>query len=364
MQRVHRDADFGLRPGESYEPEELVEEEFDPSAPHVMTVLGPVTPDALGVCLPHAHLLCDPGALVERDSDYRLDDRHAMLAELERWAQAGGGTVVDTSTPDYGRDAEGLRWLALRTPIHIIMAAGRHNAQHAERFHCGDTVDDLREEIAREVAHGVGPSGVRPGLIMFGTTLDRIVPSEDIAARAAAQASLETGLPITTHTEAGTMATEQLDVLEREGISPARVILGHLDRRLDPEYLRELLARGVWVSFDQIGTPTYGPDEPKAELLTELVRDGYGGQLLVSLDLDRRSLLPAYGGSPGWTHLLDRFVLLLMEVGMSALDVRRLLVENPATALTVFPPRERRRKEPRGDALWPNAATGSASERL
>ncbi len=339
MQRAHHDADFGLRPGESFEPEELVEEAPDEATPHVMTVLGPVLPDALGVCLPHEHLLCDPVALTEHDPDYRLDDRHAMLVELERWMQAGGGAVVDASTPDYGRDAEGLRWLALRSPVHIITVAGRHKALHAERYRPGATLQSLKEEIVREVSHGVGESGVRPGLIKFGTSLDKISPSEEVAARAVAQAAVETGLPVTTHTEAGTMAMEQLDVLEQEGVSPARVIIGHMDRRLDPAYLRELLARGAWVSFDQIGKPAYGPDEPKAELLVQLVADGYGGKLLVSLDLARQSLLPSYGGSPGWTYLLDRFVLLLMDAGMSALDVRRLLVENPGTALTIVPPR-------------------------
>lgn len=341
MNRSRDDADFGLAPNETFEPTETGAEGFDLSKPHVMTVLGPVDPAELGVCLPHEHLLCNPVAVTVAEPDYRLDDRHAMLAELEAWNHVGGGTVVDASTRDYGRDVAGLHWLALRSPVHIVMVTGRHNALHSERISKAVTAQQLRDEIVREFLEGVGPAGVRPGLIKLGTSLGTIKPIEAMAAIAAAEASLLTGLPVTTHTEAGTMAVEQLDLLEREGLPVSRVILGHLDRRLDEGYLRELLARGAWVSFDQIGKSYYGPDEPKAALLARLMGDGYGGQLLLSMDLARKSLFPAYGGGPGWPYMLERFTLLLLDADLSANDVRRLMVANPQAALTVVSPRTR-----------------------
>ncbi len=113
------------------------------------------------------------------------------------------------------------------------------------------------------------------------------------------------------------------------------MIVGHLDRRLDEAYLRRVLETGAFVSFDQVSKTAYGRDEPKASMLKTLVDAGHAGQLLVSQDLARRSLLRAYGGGPGWVYLLERFALLLMEAGLDAMTVRQLLVDNPARALTI-----------------------------
>lgn len=105
--------------------------------------------------------------------------------------------------------------------------------------------------------------------------------------------------------------------------------------------LRDVLATGATIGFDQLGKPRYGPDEPKAAAIASLIADGYVGQILLSHDIARRSLRPAYGGSPGITYLLDRFVLMLLDAGVSGVDVRRMLVENPARALTIRPPASR-----------------------
>ena len=337
MDTRRSESDFGLSEGECYEPEIADRGEVDTSKPYVMTVLGSVVPEELGVCLPHEHLLCDPIAVTAMDQDYRLENRHAMLAELEAWVQVGGGAVVDASTPDYGRDVSGLHWLALRSPAHIIMVAGRHKALHSEWYGETSSYQVLCEEYVREFRTGSGSEFVRPGVIKFGTSLNAIHPTEERAAIAAAHAAQLTGLPITTHTEAGTMAVEQLDLMEREGVPADRVILGHLDRLLDHSYLRELLSRGVWISFDHIGKAHFGSDYAKAEMLARLVAEGFGRQLLISMDLARKSLFPVFGGSPGWSHILQRFTLTLLDAGLQGTDVRQLMVTNPSRALSVVP---------------------------
>lgn len=334
--------DYGLAPGESFEPAEAGSElePVDVTEPHIMTVLGPILPEELGVCLVHEHLLCDPVAVTKTDPDYRLDDPHATLAELEDFASVGGRGIVDCSTADYGRDADGLYWLAQRAPVHIVMVTGRHKALHAERLSANQSLDGLTADILSEIRDGVGRHLVKPGVIKFGTSENSIQPVEELAVRAAGRAHLATGLPITTHTEAGTYAGKQLDLLAEEGVGADRVILGHVDRKLDRGYLQSLLDRGAWLSFDQIGKAHYGPDEPKARLVAELIDDGYGDRLLLSMDLARKSLLRAYGGEPGWVYMVERFALMLMEEGLSAEQVRNLLTINPARALSVIPPDE------------------------
>jgi phosphotriesterase-related protein len=332
--------DYGLAPGETFEPDEE-DHELEPvelAGPHIMTVLGPILPEELGVCLVHEHLLCDPIAVTTTDPDYRLDDPHATLAELEEFASVGGRAIVDCSTADYGRDADGLYWLAQRAPVHVIMVTGRHKALHAEGLSAGQSLDDLTAEILCEIQIGVGRHQVKPGVIKFGTSENAMMAVEEKAARAAARAHLATGLSITTHTEAGAYAHQQLDVLAEEGVSPDRVILGHLDRKLDRGYLISLLDRGAWISLDQIGKAYYGPDEPKARMVADLVGDGYGNQLLLSMDLARKSLLRAHGGDPGWVYMIERFALMLMDNGLTAQQVHALLASNPAHALTITCP--------------------------
>ncbi len=331
--RNYRDTDFGLEGEETFEPGDAGQTDgVDLSRLHIMTVLGPIEPADLGICLHHEHILCDPTTLTDTEPDYRLDRIDLACEELESYFTAGGRSIVDASPRDYGRDLIGLRTIARRVPVHIIAVTGRHKHVHAAGLANALDHDALEAEILADIK-----GEIKPGLITLGTSLDQITPVEEVAAQAAARAAVRTGYPVTTHTEAGTMGHEQLDLAESEGLSPDRVILGHLDRRLDFDYLDGVARRGAWLSFDQVGKARYGPDAPKAEMLVHLAEAGYEDQLLVSQDLSRRSDLVAYGGQPGWIHLLERFTIELMEAGAGAPLVTKLLIDNPARALSILP---------------------------
>ncbi|MDQ3653766.1 MAG: hypothetical protein M3457_01630 [Chloroflexota bacterium] len=331
-----KDTDFGLAGGVMFEPEDAdARDDIDLSQPHIMTVLGAIHPDELGVCQHHEHILSDPVALTRDDPGFRLDRIDLASEELESFFTSGGRAMVDASTPDYGRDLNGLRTIAQRVPIHIIAVAGRHQHLHSSRM--TNALD--RDKLAKEIQSDIDGK-VRPGLITFGTSLDEITPVEEVAARAAATVAVATGYPVSTHAEAGTMAHEQLDLMESEGLEPGRVIVGHLDRRLDMPalpYLLSVARRGAWISFDQVGKARHGPDALKAETLVALAEAGYGDQLLVSQGLSRTSDLVAYGGKPGWIHLLERFAIDLMAADAGAPLVRQLLIDNPSRALSIVP---------------------------
>ncbi len=338
--QTYEDTDYGLDPGESFEPR-VVDDDvtIDTSVdPHVMTVLGPLPPEELGVCLHHEHILCDPEAVTGDEPDFRLDDIDRACEEIESFVTTGGRAIVDASPRDYGRNLDGLREIGQRVPVHIVAVTGRHKDLHARQMENALDVDSLTAEYVSELRDGVGADAIRPGVIKLGTSLDEMTAVEEAATRAAARAHRATGAPITTHLEAGTHGHHQLDVLEEEWVDPSRVILGHLDRCLDRTYLGGLLDRGAFCSFDQIGKPHYGNDSAKITMLLNLVDAGYADQLLISQDFARKSSLVAYGGSPGLIHLLERFTVDLMEGGAAAELVAKLLVENPARALTIVPP--------------------------
>ncbi len=332
-----RDAtyDYGLMPGERFEPDEDEEEVFDLSRPHVMTALGPIEPDDLGFTLHHEHVICKPSDAGTADPDLLLDDPVRSLAELEDAFNVGLRVIVDMTPVDSGRDLAEISWVAQRTPVHIVVVTGHHNGAHAEPYLGDQPIDEIAARNVRELTEGIEGTAVKAGVIKAGTSLNRITAVEERVLRAAARAQLATGAAISTHTERGTMALEQIAVLREEGVDPGRVIVGHLDFALDEGYLRQVLATGAFVSFDQIGKTTFATDEARAAMVKRLVDAGYADHVLLSGDLARRSSLKAYGGGPGWAYLVESFPLALMDAGLDAPTVRRLFVDNPRRALTI-----------------------------
>jgi phosphotriesterase-related protein len=308
---------------------------FDLGRPHVMTVLGPIAPESLGMTLHHEHVVCRPLDVGADDPDLLLDDPARSLAEIEDASRVGLRAIVDMSPADYGRAVGDLRWIAERTSVHVIAITGHHKHKHAAPYVGDETIDEIAARNIREVTEGIADTGIRAGAVKAGTSLNEITPVEERVLRAAARAHLATGAPISTHTDRGTMALEQIAILREEGVDPARVVVGHLDFALDETYLRRVLETGAFVSFDQISKTKYASDEARAAMVKTLLDAGHGHQLLLSGDLARKSYLLAYGGGPGWRYLIEQFPVRLAEAGLDAATVRGLYVDNPARALSV-----------------------------
>lgn len=336
----YEDTDYGLEPGETFEPEDAWQTYGDVSTdePHIMTVLGPILPEELGICLHHEHLLCHPKAFASQDPDRVLDREDLAIEELEAFVTMNGRAIVECSPRDYGRNMAGLIRIAGKAPVHLVAVTGRHKHLHAAEMKNATDVAALESEFVADLREGADGTEGRAGVIKIGTSLNEVTAVEEATIRAAAIAHGVTGAPITTHTEGGTMAREQMSLLESYGVDPRRVIIGHLDRKLEFDYLVDVAKTGAFVSFDQVGKDNLDGDTDRAWMLLHLAEAGYAAQLLVSQDLARRSLFLAYGGQPGLAYLLERFLLLLMEAGAEAMLVRKLLVENTASALTIHPP--------------------------
>ncbi|MFL5761251.1 MAG: phosphotriesterase [Thermomicrobiales bacterium] len=337
-ERVGQTHDYGLDPAERFEPED-VEETFDLGRPHIMTALGPIAPGELGFTLHHEHVFARVPALAEEDPDLVLDDAEAALAELELFYGAGGRAIVDMSPADYGRDIAAISQIAAYSPVKIVLVTGHHKHVHAAPYLGDDSINQIAARAIRDLTEGIDGTSTKAGVIKAGTGLNEITPVEERVLRAAARSHLATGAPISTHTERGTMALEQIAILLEESVDPTRVILGHMDHRLDEPYLRSVLATGAYVSLDQFSKTQYGPDESRAAMAKTFVDAGYVDQLLISGDLARKSKLRAFGGDPGLTYFLDRAPLILMDAGLDAATVHRLFVDNPARALTITKPR-------------------------
>ncbi len=301
--------------------------------PSVMTVTGPITPTQLGITYSHEHLLGSPPdwSADKHDHDLTMLSMQAAQDELALFKLAGGQAIVEMSPPDYHRQPERLRELAVQTGIHIIMTSGLHKDGYSHPLTEAASVEELAERFTREVAEGVGEAGVRAGVVKAATSLNTILPGEEKVLRAAARAHLATGVPISTHTQNGTMGLEQLAILREEGVDLRRVAIGHVDRKLEYDYHKAMLDQGAYLIYDQISKEKYVPDRDRVALLIRLVAEGYGGQLLLAGDFGRASYWTSNGGGPGLTYILWRFVPWLIAEGMPKEAARALLVENAAT---------------------------------
>src|SRR5690606_7655255 len=133
-------------------------------------------------------------------------------------------------------DVTGLRWLAEQSGVHIIAATGYNHEKFSAPYIENASVADLAARYVRDVTIGMDGTSSRAGLIKASSPLNAISTLAEKMFRAAAEAHHATGAPISTHTEAGTMALEQIALLTEAGVKPQHIIIGHMDRKLDWGY--------------------------------------------------------------------------------------------------------------------------------
>jgi 5-phospho-D-xylono-1,4-lactonase len=303
--------------------------------PTIQAVLGRLDAGQLGVTYSHDHLIFRPGPpFSTQDPDLRLDSVEAALVELGYFKAAGGQALVEMSTIDVGRSAEMIRTISERTGVHVIAATGYNKAKFCTEMVAARSVDELVHEMVADLTQGMDGTACRAGLIKASSSKNHITPEEAKVFEAAIEAHHQTGAPISTHTEAGTFALEQIRLLLDGGVKPEHVCIGHLDRRLDWPYHAEIAATGVFMLFDQISKEKYYPDSRRIDFIERLIAAGHGHQILLSGDLARKSYWPSYGfgHGPGLTYILWRFMPWMLERGIAREDVGQMLITNPARA--------------------------------
>jgi 5-phospho-D-xylono-1,4-lactonase len=298
----------------------------------IRTVRGDISPESLGVTYLHEHLI-GYSLKPEGEPDLRLDSEAAAAYELTLFRMAGGQSLLEMSPVDYSRNPLALRRLSEATGIHVISVTGFIKSASADPLVENKSINQLADMMIREISEGIDDTGVRAGVIKAGSSLNVISPNEEKIFRAAARAQCETGAVISTHTEAGTMALEQIDLLRSEGVSPERILIGHTDRKLDWDYHVAIANTGITMGYDQISKEKYFPDSQRIDFIVRMTKSGYGKQIILSGDLARRSDLTGYGGGPGYTFILWRILPWLRKEGLTDDDIHTLMVETPKRLL-------------------------------
>ena len=249
---------------------------FDETRPHVRTALGPIEPDALGVTLFAGGPMPAGGG---------RNPGEALLV-LEQAYASGVRAVADVSGHQSVRDTADVQWMSARSPVHLIVGTLASDAQE-------------RAELAN----------VRYGLAVSDSTAH--------VRRALEVTELPAFIQVTSPDQIGGAIT-RLETFPL-GHRPW-VVLDESGLGSDREWEKALTAVGgvvLVVATDDLPGMTRA-----AKRCRELVDGGFGDRLALG-----------YNADP--VLLMERFPLLLMEAGLPAEAVRRLLIENPAEALTM-----------------------------
>ncbi|MBV7388191.1 hypothetical protein KRX11_05945 [Pasteurellaceae bacterium TAE3-ERU1] len=283
--------------------------------------------------LMHEHLHLDLSA-VKQNEDCFLNDLAAQVEELHALKRHGVSRIVDVTNLGMGRNIAYVEEVERQSAVKVVSATGCYKAPFLPPWFHALSAEQLAERFIAEIERGLcdetGARYTRKAQIIgeVGSGFDGISDDERKLLHAAALACLATGKFITTHTSLGRFGLEQLDLFARFGVSAEKVILGHTDLAGDRDYLFRLLDRGAWVEFDTIGKLAYQSDELRADLFSEAIKCGFARQLLLSMDITRKSHLKRHGGI-GYDYLFTHFLPLLYERGVSERDVLIVLQDNP-----------------------------------
>lgn len=280
----------------------------------------------------HEHLVIDLSG-PKNDPDACIGTPSVMIPEVAAMVGAGGRAIVELTNTGMGRDIDRLREISSATGCHVIAATGFYQVSYHPEWLRSKTVDEIADIMVREVTCGIDGTAAKAGVIgEIGTSRSRVHPEEERVLRAAARANLRTGVPISTHCTLGTMATEQLDILESEGVELHRVAIGHLDLVDDIEYHSEVARRGAFVQYDTVGKHNYQPDDVRIRLILDMLDRGFVRQVMLSCDVTRRSHLKSSGGN-GYDYLFRVFLPELMAGGLDQASVKVITNDNPARFL-------------------------------
>ncbi|MEQ6900437.1 hypothetical protein [Nocardioides sp. YIM 152588] len=316
----------------------------------VATYRGGLPADSLGPTLTHEHLfVLSP----ELDRDYPHPEWDAdvaveqAVAGLEELYDLGIRTVVDLTVPGLGRDAGLVARVAARTRVNLVASTGWYADEvlppyfrtHGPGRLVGGP-DPVAALFRKDVVEGIGETGVRAGMLKVVTDEPGFTPDIERVMTAAAAVHVETGVPVTTHSNPHRRnGLDQARFLLERGVAPDHVVIGHSGDSEDLDYLLALLDTGVTLGMDRFGMAHTGSDEKRVGVVLALLDRGHADQLVLSHDSAYFSRVtpPSWRRvhTPEWTHdhLSRRVLPELLARGATQQDLDTMMIHNPARLL-------------------------------
>lgn len=340
----------------------------------IQTVLGNIDSSVVKAALPHEHVLCDLRPLVApldngifhekvSLSNYGalsrnpyavldnavLDDKDAIIEEFHNLAKIGFNLVADVTTTDFGRNKDYvlfLKELSEKTGVNIVAGCGSYIDCSVSDEIKAMSVDEMRQMIINDLTVGMEGTEIKAGVIGEIGSSKEMSEAEFKFIQAAAEAQKETGFGMQIH--ACLFNREGLTALDhaiKHGANPEKVVVCHIDVKLDEEYIMGILERGAYAEFDDFGKEYYvdrknrnllddsfAYDTERVKFIKKLIDKGYTKQILVTNDICLKSMLHRYGGW-GYDHIGENIVPMMEDFGISQNDIQTIIRDNPVRML-------------------------------
>lgn len=300
---------------------------------HLITTLGAKSADELGMILPHEHVFVDLRKWHE--AGYAQADGKDVIAlmkpEIDKIKAQGVTALVECSAVGVGRRADLDRAVSEATGFPIVIPTGIYREQWIPDWAREMSEDRLCEWMLGELQGEIEGSGVQAGWIKIGASDDGLTPTEIKILRAAARAGKEVNAVIGSHTIRGSVAKDQLSILEDAGYTPERFIWIHTQAEPDFSIHLEVARRGAWIEYDGIGGVS--DDDLYLERIGRILDAGLGGRLMLSHDRGWYDPALPGGGTPKpYTYLCETFIPKLRAAGVDAPTIHQLTHINPFNA--------------------------------
>src|SRR6267378_15841 len=313
---------------------------------HVSTARGPIGMSDLGVTLMHEHVFLMTTEIMQNypedwgDGAQREVDAIVRLDELK---SGGVDTIVDLTVIGIGRYIPRIVRIAQRTELNIVVATGLYTYNDLPiRFHHlgpGATLggpEIMTEMFVRDIEHGIADTGVRAAILKCATDEPGVTPGVERVLRAVAQAHRQTGVPISTHTHAGTRrGLEQQRIFAEEGVDLTRVVIGHSGDTTDLDYLVELVGNGSYIGMDRFGVDVYLPFEDRVDTVARMCERGHADKMVLSHDAScfidwlPEEVVPVVLPNWHYLHIHNDVIPALKDRGVTDEQLTTMLVGNP-----------------------------------
>ncbi|GAA0083759.1 hydrolase [Clostridium sp. CTA-7] len=275
----------------------------------------------------HEHITIDLSG-VKKDADCFLNNKRQTIEEFKDLKAKGVSTIIDVTNRGMGRSTEYVSEVIKETGINILQATGYYKEPFLPEEVYNISEKEMAKLLVDEIVNGIDGTQVKAAVIgEIGTSLNKIEEMEKKVFEASCRAHSETGAPIITHTTLGKLGLEQIEIFKEFNVDLSKVTLSHIDLSGDLEYMFRLVDTGVNIAFDTIGKNNYQPDEKRVEWLKALCEKGYSNQIVMSMDITRKSHFKGNGGL-GYSYLIDNFLPRLYENEISNKHIENMLVNN------------------------------------
>jgi len=314
--------------------------------PFLNTARGAVDLVDLGVTLMHEHVFIMTTEIMENypegwgDGAKREADAIVRLNELK---SRGVDTIVDLTVVGLGRYIPRIARIAAATELNIVVATGLYTyndvPMHFHYLGPGAPLggpEPMVDMFVRDIEHGIADTGVKAAILKCATDEPGMTPGVERVLRAVAQAHRQTGVPISTHTHAGTRrGLEQQRIFAEEGVDLSRVVIGHSGDTTDIAYLEELIAEGSYLGMDRFGVDAILSFEDRVNTVATMCERGHADRMVLSHDAScyfdalPEATLPV--ALPNWhyLHIHDDVLPALRRRGVTEEQLTTMLVDNP-----------------------------------